>query len=425
MWADTPGTFDTRYGAQALAYLRRRTHENPWFAVVSGIMHAGQISYNAQQPVAERLLHHSPDVAFDIERTAKIIAGAQDAGRILPALTIGAYCYRKYCKSSTDCAPAPSGDLSQRGERLIECLRTTKRRIMPAEIKFLQSTVWKQLGPRGASTQTLWQKLNERVKLQREGEAYYMRGAGLGAKTRNLVAEYMGCDNAVAVDRHVGNWLANSVGRLAWVQRVQVTRRDKTTGRSRGTFWRQGVVTFTRSKAEARRLRDQGIAALDSGAAGQPKTFALMKREIHRMAKQCDIRPAELQVAAWAQGVCESVGQVKATSIALGEGDHVSCADIPRLHVPLSEWAAPVMDRPKAPAERFTCTPGYLGEAAPAAAIKITRKPPQPPPGEVWTYRYGSTQPVRILPQAAAAAAVTRRFLPAAALRPVYMGRRR
>jgi hypothetical protein len=408
-WPGGVGPFSVGYGANALAYLRRRTAQDPWFAVVSGIMHAGQIDYNIQQPIAERLLKHPPEVAFDMERVFKLTEGAQDRARVVGGLGIGAHCYRRFCKDKRDCTPG-SGKLSRNGERLIECLRTSTIVFTPAEIDFMQRAQVKDrpIGPRGEGGYTyksLLKALQDRKRVVRvpHGSGWGMRGAGLGAKTRNLVAEYMGCDDAVAVDRHVGNWLANSTGRLAWVQRVKVTKRDSL-GRNLGKMWLNKPVMLTRSKSQAKRLRSQGFPAVDSGAVGGYPTFGLLKRELQEMARECGVAPATLQVAAWAQNVCEGERKGKGANreIYLGEGKTDSCSNVPRLNVPLSDWAALVRDRPRSPGERFACAPGYLGGAAAPAAplLPLYRAPLRPPPGEFWKVRFvGKPFPVRVIPE--------------------------
>ena len=47
---------DLRMGQEGLQYLRNRTRENPFFAIATGALHSGPISYDYQQKYVEKIV---------------------------------------------------------------------------------------------------------------------------------------------------------------------------------------------------------------------------------------------------------------------------------------------------------------------------------------------------------------------------------
>jgi hypothetical protein len=373
-------------------------------------MHAGQIDYNTQQPIVEEVAKRSPEFFLRFSNTASITKNAQEKKKILVGVTYAAHCHVK--RNQRDYVSDKG--MPQAADDLIECLRQPRKplRLKPEAVADLKRAfeiagyifepetgkLW-DTRPTGASedeqeckTPPCPSRLPPNLKRTGDG-GYVVTGAGMGPKTRNMAGEYFGCDTAVAVDRHVANWLANRAGRLAWYQTVLLPKFDKN-GRRIGMQRKNAVVTFTTSEAESRRMRARGFAATSSLSYG---VMATMKRALLQMGHECGVPPAELQVAAWADGVCSSGVE----SLFLGDGAHASCENVPRYRIPLSEWAAPVVERDPKPSPRFRCGADFLGGSrkggqlgAPGKLIPILHKIDGP------FEQVGPIRPMRIVPRA-------------------------
>lgn len=439
-WPGT-GSFAAGYGKQALQYLRDRTREDPWWATASIVMHAGRVSYNSQQPVVEEIVPAGPGAvdnlasAIDLHSQArsKIGRGLQDWARIAAALPVAAACHRSFCQQG-ECV-GKHGKLTPKGHSLIECMRSAEYKFSDAEIEAA-----KRAPAFNPNYKTLFDSMADQKIITQKGAHWVRKGTGIGAKSRNLMAEYIGCDDAVAVDTHVANWVS-AAGRLAWVQPVVILRTDK---RGRAIPGRNKDGSIKRNKA-GKIVQARETQLLKTRWAKDPvaieglkkdgynvethmpaRVFALFKREFQGMAAGCGVSPAVLQVGAWAQGTCNAVstegrryGAAVENAIYLGKGKYDSCANVPRFQssdlssqgVRFRELAA------KPPAEEFACKSGYFGGAANGS--RTTRStaslPPiveriAPPSGEIWQVkRVGKPFAVRQLPTGVAAPAHTRK----------------
>lgn len=398
------GDFPLTYGKSALAYLRRRTRENPWFAVASGVMHAGQIDYNRQQPYVEKVVAAGPVAALDFRTVAKLAKGAQDYSRIVAALPLASGCYQRHCGPDGRACVSRDGHMTQAAHEVMECLRVGELPLSSADVATLDSII-AQKATKERPAKSIFAVLKNTKRIKHRDGQWVKIGTNIGPKVRNMMAEYFGCSTGVAVDRHVGNWLANNSGRLAWIQKVKITKTDAI-GRKRSVVV-EAPVRYVKSQKEMTALRAQGIPAVSGSALSSPPTFALFKKTMLDLAAECGQEPAAVQVAAWAQGVCEDLRKKPVTHIELGAGyQPVACTDIPKLQAALSSVAVPVVKRPKGAPERFRCGTDYLGQAQqaglppglPPGAVRIVRGPLKPPPGEHWTYEYfGKLRPMRIL----------------------------
>jgi len=411
------GSFATGYGASALDYLRRRSRENPWFAVASAVMHAGRIGYNIQQRVAEKVIEAGPEAVMDIASTLKTVGRAQDLARVASSMPVAAACYRRFCQQGS--CIGDQGKMSRDGEALVECMRSAEYTLSASDIEAAQASP--SYNPRYAR---LFDTMVGEKNVSSRGSSYVRKGTGIGHKTRNLLAEYLGCDDAVAMDTHVANWLS-STGRATWIQKIKVSRKDKNqrplrrrdpkTGELKDLFNVEHVKTrFAGTIGEKKALTSEGYHVVDRF---DPPAYGLMKREFQRLARECDVPPADLQVGAWAQGTCDAIrserryGSAVEGGIYLGEGRLDSCENIPRLEVRLSDVAVPLAEKEKGPGSRFECRPGYFGQ--PPSGVRVLEKLPKAPPDEIWTYQsVGRPVAMRQLPEGAVAA------LPRAAVRP-------
>lgn len=357
------GYFYPRQGVRALEYLQKRTRDDPFFAIASGFMHAGQINYRIQQAVVERLVA-DPDreALLSTPEGAKTMLLRRYTGSQMTPGKIEGWpyvmdCWKKYCKTPQDpsgraCVSPPPGEpghgkLPARAILMMRCLRN------------LPSTP----------------------------------GAGIGPKSRNLLAEYLGCEHAVAVDRHVGNFVANSAGTLAWAQNVYFFRRQvdphgvplrderghflpllpckgvfsEAVRGSKPVCTYTGRVVFAGGEDEKHNLRHEGIPAVGvgGGGTGAGGTFAMLKREIGRLARSCGLKSAQMQVGAWLQGVCDSALKEEGrTDLYLGKDATFDCTTLPRLKLgPPAEGFA-LTARLPSPGWAFRCRPDYLGGAA-------------------------------------------------------------
>jgi len=105
---------------------------------------------------------------------------------------------------------------------------------------------------------------------------------GIGPKTRDLMREYLGDSNAVAVDRHIMNYVCNVAG-LCHV------------GKKKGK-----PIT--------------------------KKQYDDIKDTVRKIAKRYDVTPAELQVSLWLKEACQSQMQKrKSNKMWLGRGETIDC----------------------------------------------------------------------------------------------------
>jgi len=107
---------------------------------------------------------------------------------------------------------------------------------------------------------------------------------GIGPKTRDLMREYLGDPDAVAVDRHIMNYVCNVAG-----------------------------LCFPGKKK------------------GKPitmKQYEKIKETVQDIAKKFDVTPAELQVSLWLKEACQSqMKKGKSDKLWLGKDKTVDCCD--------------------------------------------------------------------------------------------------
>jgi hypothetical protein len=341
--------FSVQAGIDGLRYMQERTREDPFYALASGVLHAGQTSYITQQPIVERVLLDPAREAklADYDSAFKLIRGSGFSNLKARAWPDAIQCWQKWCKTPEDPTGAAclgrDGRLPARGVKLLSCMS-----------KNLASGV-------------------------------------MGRKSYNLMAEYMGCDQAVAVDRHVGNWLANSTGTLVWAQKVYYNR-GGTKETCEAPFMAQergpqrkpicgyeGRVFFTRDQAEAKSMRRLGIPAVP--ASFSDARFAMMKREIMGLAKNCNVRPAQLQVAAWMQGACDSLPAGAGGKLDFGRGQVVDCERVPRVDLGAPKKGFKLALREKVPGRAFRCRPDHLGDSGDPQPVDLVTKPVRTPFG--------------------------------------------
>jgi len=217
-------------GRDVLNDLKRHA-KDPWWATANVVMHAGGILYETQQPHAERVaaVGHEPFLQGGAE-ALRLLRGAQLAPSRLVMLHGASRCYRRHCADE----PARCrGDLR---DSYIDCLDQYAK------------TPWNVQKGRAAG--------------------------GLGSKSIALLKEYLGDPDAVAVDRHVLNFLCEA---------------------GRG-FCMVNPKTFKRQ-----RWTDKAVMP------SKPLVRAATK-VMQNLAHECGVSAAELQVAVWTQSVCTMRG---------------------------------------------------------------------------------------------------------------------
>lgn len=204
-----------------LGILRKLTRRNPYFGVVSAVMHAGNLPYQYQQPFVDVIVRLGPHAIQNIKDADRVLKGAIYAKAFAPMLVGAARAYRAVCANAPETCPA-------RRDELLTKMREYARAA-------------RQASGRGGKSET----------------------AGFGQKISQMFLEYFGDDEAVAVDRHVA---------------VYLKKRTK-------------AYQFPYSKAHR-------------GAQITPRDFAAAIETMRRLARECNVKPAELQVAAWHAGAC-------------------------------------------------------------------------------------------------------------------------
>ena len=242
-----------------IGFVRGRTDENPFFAVMTGAMHGGPIEYHRQQPYVEELSRLNPKDLTDIDYVESQIKGSQHwIGRSKSVVDLSD-CFIKVCGVDGRKCKTPKGR-----ERLMDCAR-------------------------GAF--------------------------GIGEKTIDLMKEYLGDNEAVAVDRHVGHWTCKD----AEIKCPTVTKK---LWEWEGRLYEQQPYDFEKAKWVGERVRRTVQYDFVKGKAIPPKVYDEIKESIRTKAKECNIQPVQLQVASWIKGACDAMPD---GPIFVGEGHYLHC----------------------------------------------------------------------------------------------------
>ena len=316
-----------KIGCDALTALRAQTQIDPWWAVVSTIMHAGGITYDIQQPFADRIALLSPAKMLDWNRIFFMVDGAQYWPSRAVMLHIGARHFFDYTKNGRD--PERILNLSvarkfaqELGHRIRTEGRIEAAKIILGHIKLPCGSLGLQMrlpsrktvaqaelfGLGDGELDLLTEKATREHPLVREARAapVTIRALGFGRKSANLLLEYLGDPEAVAVDRHVTYWAFRGVP-----------------GKRGGVLKRE--FKQMRAGRIIGRTRDTGLFA--RGDEITDEVFDKVTAIVHRAADRCGVEPAALQVAAWAWGVCTTEAKAYRPRIDLfGMAKPIDCA---------------------------------------------------------------------------------------------------
>ena len=94
---------DLRLGEEGLRYLRNRTQEKPFFAIATGSLHSGPISYNYQQKYVEKIVKLDPYDMTNETYNNRVLYKAQFWRNKCepPMIEIIGICVAHSCMSST------------------------------------------------------------------------------------------------------------------------------------------------------------------------------------------------------------------------------------------------------------------------------------------------------------------------------------
>lgn len=224
--------WDLEKGREIESYLQNRTRENPWFAGATGALHSGPIDYDRQQPFVEKITDIGPEK----------LTGEEDARREIK----GAQFWKQKSKTVSDLAKCHVDTCSDG-----QCFEDEDAR--------------------------------------RQFLACAEDANGIGRKTHDLMAEYLGDKSAVAVDRHVMDWACNSAG----------------------------VCPVDKVKGD--RISDDD--------------YDRVEKAVRKTAEEKGLDASELQVSAWISGVCKSNPN---DNVYIGDGLVVECGQ--RTHKSLDKF---------------------------------------------------------------------------------------
>jgi endonuclease III len=253
-------------------YIQKRSREDPYFAVVTGALHSGQVTYDKQQKFVEKIMKekkkHGIKTLLDESKVRKTLHKAQLWEGKSRQLVKSTECYIDVCGvQGRECLTKPKVR-----EDLVSCMQSAQSRIR-RELSQQHPEWLKKSNPSDKMT-----ILDKKVQ-----------SAGFGQKTSDLVREYLGDNNAVAVDRHVGAYVCNTRGFCPVMKKG-------------------GKFNFDRE------------------AQIPPHIYRQIANEIRAIAKECHKKPADVQVAAWTKGVCDSrLREHMNPRFFVGEGKYVDC----------------------------------------------------------------------------------------------------
>src|SRR3990167_6745337 len=120
--------FDPIAGIEGLEYLKARSRQDPFFALASAFMHAGQITYQTQQPIVEQLVADPErekllgDGFGAEEMLLRRYKGAIYAKEKAKAWPMAIYCWQKFCGDGGEACLARGGRLPARAVLMMRCL---------------------------------------------------------------------------------------------------------------------------------------------------------------------------------------------------------------------------------------------------------------------------------------------------------------
>lgn len=258
--------------AAAIEYINERTAQDPYFAVLTAALNGAPVDFNMQQPFIERALACMKDKDWCPDRPITHQVDLNDKVVPLPGHEVkrslrktGLVLKRDYRRPEVPSLEDPGvAEVVIEGSQLWKSRANTVR-----DTTRIYNEVCED--PQYCRTPTGREELVQRI----EEEAH-----GINQKTADLLREYLGDEDAVAVDRHVWRWLNN-----------------------------QGGAPHPQEQARTMPSKTD---------------YFFLSEVLRNIAKTCGREPVHQQVAAWLKGACDA----KPTdTILLGEGHTIFCAE--------------------------------------------------------------------------------------------------
>jgi len=240
-------------------YIQKEAARDPYYALATGAIHGAPVDYSQSQPFVEEVVRRGPEAWLDPKKNAEFLNTPleNEPGKVY-----------KYRFSRTR-APVLA-ELSQCYVHNMDMGMSEKN---AAQMCARQRPIdWKTAGAK-----------------KRGG---YLQITGMGRKGIALMREYLGDEDAVALDRQVYKFLVDKHGFIPSIEP---------------------------------RKGNHGISIPD-------KVQMEGEYEIKKLAQDCGVKPVEIQVAAWLWGACESRTRERKkhrgrATVWLGPGKTIDCAD--------------------------------------------------------------------------------------------------
>lgn len=258
---------DLEAGGGALDFLRARSAEDPFFAALTLAFHSGPFPYSEHQMALEESLAAGPEALLTEEDAKKTVCGrgltgAGQRARLVPFVA------RKYIEHC-----GADGSRCRTPEAFEKLLTAVRQKGLDGD---------KKLGLVGERDAIVLAPNETLCPEDRPvSKPVYI---GMGGKIRELVREYVGDPNGVALDRHVTRWLCEDEGVV-----------------DQGNEARKACVNAITKKGKPVRCKGDVKFTTNSEFGG---SYAVLKKAFLKKAKQKGVTPAHLQVSAWWARVC-------------------------------------------------------------------------------------------------------------------------
>ena len=301
-----------RAGCDGLEALREVTRLNPWFAVVSGVLHGGQVEYSRAQAVAEFFAAQDPHDLLDPREVERLLAPMLPPPKP-PAPKSRAEQLRLFGLGAVGQALDPQygvGTVSRRvaaaARGYLRALPEKRRRLNKTDVDRVVYSVCAQC------------RIDALSKAQQRRVEFDLGPAektGIGRKAGALAREYLGDDRAVAVDRHVAGYVYAVTGKLGVVEHLARISKEE---RERLARRPEVLVVPPQKKNEVVRLfyrdargdlRPLDVRPWRRGDKIEKEEFEFGTRIIRQLAHECGVTAAAFQVAVWLQSACAARGR--------------------------------------------------------------------------------------------------------------------
>jgi hypothetical protein len=288
----------------ALDFLERRAEEDPWFNGTTLIFHSGQVNYTKHQLVAEKFNTFGPrvslneDVARGIACTPALnpVAASGKKGVALTQTT--PFIYKTPLLAAKFIEVCGENGEKCRGHKDLEKL------LLQLRSKGALRPEHKRAGMKGfsASVPAGFVGCDPKKPVKKP------YAVGFGTKIRELVREYAGDPNAVAVDRHIAAWVCKHYG----------TSSPEIKQACHGAFaamrledeQKKYAVDSKKWKSLQRKIdKIEDKTSASVGAYEESKKYSMLKSVVADEAKKCGVSPALLQVGAWFKQTCRVGGK--------------------------------------------------------------------------------------------------------------------